>query len=83
MMTPAYAPATGPVRARCPSCRHRFAWPAGLGPTGPDGLSVGAARAPRVACPACLIVRRLTPEPLDESWWKYLQGDQVTQAAPA
>ncbi len=60
--------AVAPLRARCPSCRFRFAWPAGVYQGEPER------QAPWAACPECHLVARLTPEPPDERWWRYTQA---------
>ena len=58
----------GGRRARCPTCLHRFLWPASEPWTAIEPLV-----RPEVACPACRLVVRLVEEPLDERWHKWSQ----------
>jgi len=59
--SPAY-PAV--ARARCPRCGHRWPWPAGATPAEEPLVR------PLVCCPACRLVVKLQPEPLDSRWWQ-------------
>jgi len=61
---------SGPVRARCPSCGARWAWPAGAEPP----IFEPFVR-PQVSCPKCSLVGPATPEPLDEKWARHMAAE--------
>ena len=60
--------APGALRARCGGCGARWAWPTGAEPPEIEPLV-----RPLVSCPRCSLVGPATPEPVDESWWRWVR----------